>query len=108
MAEFDAEACERCAGIDDEPTVVAGVLPTLVRISGFLSRTLDTDRMGHGVVVAPCPGLTESSTWHGLAELTAGQRPLHWRYASSSRAAVHPRWNTASWVIKSNASPLGL
>ena len=107
VAEFDAKACECRAGVDNEATAVAGSVPTLVGISDLLKRTVDADGRRHEIVLSPRPGFAESYVRWRLAEPTAGECLLHRVYASSSQAAVHPRWKTASWVIESNASPLG-
>jgi hypothetical protein len=46
MAEFDAEPSERCEGIDDEPTAVAGVVVTLVGIRRLFDPTVNANPSG--------------------------------------------------------------
>jgi hypothetical protein len=53
VAEFDAEQRQRSEGVDDKATTVAGVVVTLVGVWSLLNGTVDADRAGNSLVLAP-------------------------------------------------------
>jgi len=106
MAEFHPEPRERREGVDDEATPVAGVMIALLGIRPLLERTVDADRVRHPFVFPPGMCLAHLCIGTCIAEGTPSKRLLH-QSSSASLAARQPRWNTASWVIESKASPLG-
>jgi len=108
MPQFDPESGERCERVDDQPTSIAGDVIALLGIRLRLNRTVDTDRMSDPLVLAPSVGLTSLGAGRRVAKRTASERLLHHSPSTlASRAAVHPRWKTASCIIESNALPLG-
>jgi len=70
MAKFDAEARQRCEGVDDESTDVAGDVIALVGIWFRLDRAVDADRVGDPLVFAPGMRLTYLGAGRGVAERT--------------------------------------
>jgi len=108
VAEFHAEPGERREGVDDESTRVAGVVIAFVGIRFRLDRPVDADKVSDSLIFSPSMRLANLGTGRRVAERTASERLLHHSpSASVSRAAVQPRWKTASCVDKSNTVPLG-
>jgi len=108
MPQFDAEPCERCERIDDQPTAITGNVIADVGIGLCPDSTVDADRVGDPLVLPPGVRLTSLGTGRGVAERTADEGLLHHSPSSpASRQAVQPRWKTTSCVDESNAAPLG-
>jgi len=92
MAKFDAEARQRCEGVDDESTDVAGDVIALVGIWFRLDRAVDADRVGDPLVF-PQVCASPTGAGRGVAERTPHERLLHHSPSSSAlRPAVQPRW----------------
>ena len=78
--QVQRESRQRRAGVGNKATFIAGTVPTPVGIGRLLESAVDADGMCHEVALAPCPSLPELVTWRCLAELAAGERPLHRSY----------------------------
>ena len=72
MAEFHAEPSERCEGIDDEPTAVAGVVIVLVGIQLCLDRAVHTDGVSDPLLFPPRVGGPSLRARCGLTKSTSG------------------------------------
>jgi len=53
MGEFDAESREGYKRVDDEPTTVASMVVTIIRIRRLLRRTVDADLVTDALVFSP-------------------------------------------------------
>ena len=108
MPQFHAEPRQRRERVDDEPAAVAGAVAALVGIRLHLDSAVHTDRVSDLLVLPPGVRVASLGAGRSVAESTANERLLHHSPSSSaSRAAVQPRWKTASCVVESNAVPLG-
>lgn len=91
MAEFHAEASDRCEGIDDEATAVTGMVIPSAGVGLLLDGALDADRAREPLVCPPGIGLASLRPRGRITERTTGERLLdHSAPLPASGAAIHP------------------